>query len=231
MVSFPGAGRMIGQYPEETIEHVRSLSPIEQVVREYVRLRRSGPGFIGLCPFHSEETPSFRVNTDERFHCFGCGLGGDVFDFIQRLRDVSFPQAVRQLAERAGFKMDGFKPSPELSAKVRALREERERELDFEKFCEQRIEAISRQYRGLARAATYAENCLRAGGLMPSEELMAWDALERYRKCEVRVEREELCEEFTLRTEWLELRGNENRNSSSSIECDEHPERVLASPA
>ena len=70
--------------PAETIEAVRALSPIEQVISEHVRLRRSGAQLLGRCPFHADKTPSFSVHPAKQvFHCHGCGAGGDVFQFVQ----------------------------------------------------------------------------------------------------------------------------------------------------
>ena len=83
-----------------------------QVVQERVPLRRSGPAWKGLCPFHGEKTPSFQVNGDKGFfHCFGCGVGGDVIKFVELYDKVTFPEAVRQLAGRVGPRC----PEPEES--------------------------------------------------------------------------------------------------------------------
>lgn len=89
--------------PESSIEEVRSLSDVVDVVGEYVQLKKRGSNFVGLCPFHSEKTPSFNVNPRMGiFKCFGCGEGGDVFSFISRIEALSFPEAVRVLAEKSG---------------------------------------------------------------------------------------------------------------------------------
>lgn len=88
----------------EWIEKVRQASDIVTVVGERVRLKRSGQGFVGLCPFHQERTPSFHVHPQRQFfHCFGCGAGGDVFAFIMKSEGLSFPEAVLWLARRAGI--------------------------------------------------------------------------------------------------------------------------------
>jgi hypothetical protein len=220
----------IGQFSLETIEHVRSLSPIEQVIGEHVRLHRSGPGLIGLCPFHQEGTPSFRVNAG-KFHCFGCGLGGDVFDFIQRLHDLSFPQAVRHLAQRAGFKLDGFEPSSELSAKVHAMKAERERERDFEHFYNLRVDAIGRQYRELGRRATLAETLLRQGSVLLDSEMLAWDALENFTLFQLKVEREGLCDPVVIRDEWEKLNHGKDGNDTASDQLEESSRSVRQSSA
>ena len=90
--------------PELSIEEVRSLTDIVDVVGEYVQLKKRSSSFVGLCPFHSEKTPSFNVNPRLGiFKCFGCGEGGDVFSFVSRMESLSFPEAVRVLADRSGI--------------------------------------------------------------------------------------------------------------------------------
>ncbi len=90
--------------PPNIIDEVRYATDVVSVVSEYVTLKKSGRNFFGLCPFHSEKTPSFSVNPDKQiFHCFGCGAGGNVFAFVQKVEGVGFPEAVRVLAKRAGI--------------------------------------------------------------------------------------------------------------------------------
>jgi len=90
--------------PQHLIDEVRLASDVVAVVSDYVTLKKSGRNFLGLCPFHPEKTPSFNVNPDKQFfHCFGCGAGGNVFTFIQRQQNSSFPESVRLLAKRAGI--------------------------------------------------------------------------------------------------------------------------------
>lgn len=89
--------------PDSAIEEVRGLSDIVDVVGDYVRLKKRGSNFVGLCPFHTEKTPSFNVNPSLGiFKCFGCGQGGDVFSFVSQVEGLSFPETVRLLAERFG---------------------------------------------------------------------------------------------------------------------------------
>src|SRR5262249_62150969 len=84
-------------------ETVRNSADIVQVVSEYVTLKGAGTALKALCPFHSEKTPSFSVHRERQvFHCFGCGAGGDVFEFVKRIENVSFPEALRILAEKFG---------------------------------------------------------------------------------------------------------------------------------
>ena len=90
--------------PDEIVEEVRSASDIVDVVGEYVRLKRRGSNYFGLCPFHSENTPSFSVNPElSIYKCFGCGAGGDVFNFVMEIEGAAFPEAVRMLAGKAGI--------------------------------------------------------------------------------------------------------------------------------
>ncbi len=85
-------------------DRIRAATDIVELVSEHVQLTRKGRNFWGLCPFHEEKTPSFSVNPDRQFyHCFGCGVGGDVFKFIQEIDRVTFVEAVQFLAERTGI--------------------------------------------------------------------------------------------------------------------------------
>jgi DNA primase len=96
----------MGLLPQQFIDDLRLQINIVQVVQEYVPLRRSGATFKGLCPFHSEKTPSFHVNPDKGyFHCFGCGAGGDVFKFLEMHEKLGFYDAVRMLAQKAGISL------------------------------------------------------------------------------------------------------------------------------
>ena len=90
--------------PEQKIEEVRSASDIVDVISSYVKLKKRGKNFLGLCPFHTEKTPSFNVSADRQmYHCFGCGVGGNVFTFVIEHEKGSFVDAIRTLADRAGI--------------------------------------------------------------------------------------------------------------------------------
>jgi DNA primase len=92
--------------PEQKIEEVRRASDIVDVISGYVKLKKRGKNFLGLCPFHTEKTPSFNVSPDRQmYHCFGCGVGGNVFTFVMEHDKVSFVEAVRTLAEKAGISL------------------------------------------------------------------------------------------------------------------------------
>ncbi|MBR1742012.1 MAG: DNA primase [Lachnospiraceae bacterium] len=96
------------------IEEVRSRSDIVDVIGSYVRLRRTGSTYMGLCPFHSENTPSFNVNPSHQLYkCFGCGVGGNVFTFIMEYEHYSFTEAVKFLADRNGIAISGGEMSEE----------------------------------------------------------------------------------------------------------------------
>ena len=92
------------RFSEETIREVRFRNNIEDVISQYVQLKRAGSNSVGLCPFHSEKSPSFTVfSKSDSFYCFGCGAGGDVISFIRRAEALEYPEAIEFLAKRAGI--------------------------------------------------------------------------------------------------------------------------------
>ena len=93
----------MARFGDDKIEEVRTRADIVEIIGAHVRLRRAGRNFVGLCPFHNEKTPSFSVNAERGFfHCFGCGAGGTVFNFMMRIEGLTFPEAMRSLARRYG---------------------------------------------------------------------------------------------------------------------------------
>ena len=89
--------------PEDKIEEIKSRANIVDLVSEYVTLKKAGRNFVGLCPFHKEKTPSFTVNSEKQiFYCFGCGEGGNIFTFLMKINNISFSEAVRNLAGKLG---------------------------------------------------------------------------------------------------------------------------------
>lgn len=105
---------MSGRIPDDKIREVQDRADILEVVSSYVALKRSGANHVGLCPFHAEKTPSFNVNPSRGiYHCFGCGVGGDAISFVQRMEGLSFPEAVRSLAERYGIEIAEEPRTPE----------------------------------------------------------------------------------------------------------------------
>jgi DNA primase len=88
------------------VDEVRAAADIVRIVGDYVKLRKAGANFMGLCPFHQEKTPSFAVHPVKQiFHCFGCGVGGDVFKFVMLIENLSFPEALRRVAEKVGVSL------------------------------------------------------------------------------------------------------------------------------
>jgi DNA primase len=99
--------------PEDKISEIKNSADIVEIVSEKVLLKKSGRNFLGLCPFHTEKTPSFTVSFEKQiFHCFGCGTGGNVFTFLMKTEGFSFPEAVKHLARRYGIEI----PEPQMSA-------------------------------------------------------------------------------------------------------------------
>jgi DNA primase len=90
--------------PDHIIDEIRERTDIVTVISDHVVLKKVGKNFKGLCPFHSEKTPSFSVSPDKRiYHCFGCGVGGNVFKFLMEIQSISFPEVLKVLAERTGI--------------------------------------------------------------------------------------------------------------------------------
>ncbi len=106
-------------YPEELVEEVRMKNDIVAVVSGYVRLQKKGSNHWGCCPFHNEKTPSFAVSENKQmFHCFGCGVSGNVYTFVMKYENYTFPEAVRMLAERAGVNLPEIEYSQEAKQKA-----------------------------------------------------------------------------------------------------------------
>ncbi|MBD3305811.1 DNA primase, partial [candidate division KSB3 bacterium] len=100
--------------PEELIDEIRHHTDIVSVVSEYVALTKTGKNYKGLCPFHTEKTPSFVVNPAKQiFHCYGCGAGGNVFTFLMRHENYTFPEAVELLAKRSGIPLPSRQKTPQ----------------------------------------------------------------------------------------------------------------------
>jgi DNA primase len=94
-------------------EEVKKTADIVEIIGQYVQLKKRGQNYIGLCPFHSERSPSFTVNQDKQiYHCFGCGRGGDVFTFWMEYHNLSFPQSLKDLAERYNINLPGYRNLP-----------------------------------------------------------------------------------------------------------------------
>ncbi len=97
---------MAAFFPDELVSEIIAANDIVDIVSGYVRLKRSGSSYMGCCPFHREKTPSFHVSADKQlYHCFGCGAGGSVIQFIMNAEGLDFPDALRFLAEKAGIRL------------------------------------------------------------------------------------------------------------------------------
>ncbi len=118
------------RYSDDIIEEVRMKNDIVDVVSQYVKLTRRGSSYFGLCPFHNEKTPSFSVTpAKQMYYCFGCGAGGNVFNFVMEYENYSFGEALSHLAERAGVEL----PKIEYSQAARAKAEKRAALLEINK--------------------------------------------------------------------------------------------------
>ncbi len=96
----------MARYSDEIIEEVRQNNDIVDIISQYIKLKRSGRNYFGLCPFHNEKSPSFSVSPEKQiFHCFGCGVGGNVFTFLTKIEGISFVESVQQLAERTNIQL------------------------------------------------------------------------------------------------------------------------------
>ena len=118
------------RYSDDIIEEVRMKNDIVDVVSQYVKLTRRGSTYFGLCPFHNEKTPSFSVTPSKQmYYCFGCGAGGNVFNFVMEYENYTFGEALQHLADRAGVQL----PKIEYSREARQKAEERAALLEINK--------------------------------------------------------------------------------------------------
>ena len=96
----------MARYSDEIIDEVRQNNDIVDIISQYVHLKRSGRNYFGLCPFHNEKSPSFSVSPEKQiFHCFGCGVGGNVFTFLTKIEGINFVEAIQMLADRANIQL------------------------------------------------------------------------------------------------------------------------------
>src|SRR6202451_2605072 len=141
---------------------VKQQADIVRIVGDYIKLKKAGASnYSGLCPFHGEKTPSFSVHATRQFyHCFGCGVSGDVFSFVQKIENITFPEAIRFVAQKLGIplpKATYSSPSEAKEARMRGqLLDIQERAATFFQECLRRPEgARAREYlqgRGLDEA-------------------------------------------------------------------------------
>lgn len=117
-------------YPDDLVEEIRVRNDIVDVVGSYVHLKRSGGNYTGLCPFHNEKTGSFSVNSQRQiFKCFGCGIGGNVYTFMMKYENCTFPEAVKMLADRVGINL----PEMEYSKEAKQLSDKKQQILNINK--------------------------------------------------------------------------------------------------
>lgn len=167
--------------PDEKVREVRERAAILDVVSDYVGLKKSGVNYLGLCPFHTEKTPSFNVNPVKGiYHCFGCGVGGDVVSFVMRMEGLSFPEAVKFLARRVGVVI----PERPLTSTEKRLVDERE-------LLHELHEVAARYYEKVLLKEPLGESCrryLKQRGVDGETARLyrlgfapdAWDTLARY---------------------------------------------------
>ena len=152
---------MAGFIPEDKISEIKQAAEIVDIVSEAVLLKKAGKNFIGLCPFHTEKTPSFTVSPDKQiFYCFGCGAGGNVFSFLMKQEGLSFPETARRLAKRYAIDLPIKPLSPDQKKKIserEGLLDINRRAMDFfpsgfvPRLCRTGGEVISRTQGGIAK--------------------------------------------------------------------------------
>ena len=113
---------------EGEVEELKSKADIYSVVSNYVKLKKTGRNYTGLCPFHKEKTPSFTVDTSKQlYHCFGCGEGGDLITFVEKIENMEFIEAIEFLAKKIGYNLkynySGSKESSKLKNRLVELNE------------------------------------------------------------------------------------------------------------
>ena len=141
-------------YPEELIEEIRTRNDIVDVISGYVRLKKQGSSYVGLCPFHNEKSPSFNVSRQKQmYYCFGCGAGGNVFTFLMEYENFSFSEAVKYLADRAGIRL----PEVEYSKEARERADRRASILEVNKRAAKYYYAQLKSERG-TQAYTYLKD-------------------------------------------------------------------------
>jgi DNA primase len=115
----------VAQFDQGFVEKVRSAVDIVDIIGRDIKLTQRGKNFVGLCPFHDEKTASFNVSRENQlYYCFGCGSGGNIFNYLMNARHLSFPEAVQTLAEEVGIPLPNISPRQrEQAAKAQQLQE------------------------------------------------------------------------------------------------------------
>lgn len=169
-------------YSDDLVEEVRSRSDIVDVISQYVKLHKRGSNYVGLCPFHNEKTGSFTVSASKQmYYCFGCGAGGNVITFLMNYENATFPEALQELADRAGVAL----PKQEASAEAKRQADKRDRLLEIQKEAAKYYYALLRNPRGRQaydyfRKRELSDETMRRFGLGYSDKYS--DDLYRYLK-------------------------------------------------
>ena len=169
-------------YSDDLVEEVRSRSDIVDVISQYVKLHKRGSNYVGLCPFHNEKTGSFTVSASKQmYYCFGCGAGGNVITFLMNYENATFPEALQELADRAGVEL----PKQEVSAEAKKQADKRSRLLEVQKEAAKYYYALLRSPRGKQayeyfRKRELSDETMRKFGLGYSDKYS--DDLYRYLK-------------------------------------------------
>ena len=117
---------------DNVLEEIKARTDIVEFISDYVPLKKSGQNYKGLCPFHSEKTPSFMVSPAKQiFHCFGCGAGGDVVGFLMKQENLSFPEALRYIAAKAGITITDVPVNKGLAEKREQILRANDAAVDF----------------------------------------------------------------------------------------------------
>ncbi|MBX7153138.1 DNA primase [bacterium] len=163
--------------PQHKIDEIKQATDIVELIGSYVTLKLRGRNYVGLCPFHNEKTPSFTVSPDKQiFYCFGCGTGGDAFSFIKTYEKVSYPEAIRTLAERAHIELPAFQADKDENSEIEALYFVYKTAARF--YYDQLQSSAGQAARDYLRKRGFDEKTLKSFGVgyAPDE----WDALARW---------------------------------------------------
>jgi DNA primase len=110
------------------IDEIKKRLKIEEIVSEYIKLKKAGSGFTALCPFHNEKSPSFNISPDRGIYkCFGCGESGDVLEFVQKFEGITFQESLKKLAEKSGVQLTEYTKNPEKTAEKEKQKKKEER--------------------------------------------------------------------------------------------------------
>jgi len=162
---------------DDTINEIKSRAHIVDVIGEYVHLKQAGNNYKGLCPFHSEKTPSFMVSPSKGiFHCFGCGAGGNVFTFLMKFKGITFPEAVRVLGEKVGIRVSAASVDSSSGEKIESIYQiNKETAQLFAKNLDTHSGEAAREYLRNRKIDTETQKCYQIG-YAPDR----WDALLTY---------------------------------------------------